>query len=202
MYIQRIDTLTSKDKEKVLNSKRTTYLIQGGGDFGLYSNSNLPITLKIIESIEAVHSFNLFLNKIDKDPLPTAPLYNVLKMSLEGKELTYSDKIDLLDLFATCWQWYDKFYTIHDDLKLVPQYEVIYFACGLLCCSEYENDKIISRLESRLIDLLYNLGNENILKCEFLDKIDEIINQPTNVLNIDFSKEVDILTNQPTNETE
>lgn len=189
MYIQRIDTLTSKDKEKALNSKKATFIIEGGGDFALYSNSNLPITLKIIESIEAVHSFNLFLNKIDKDPLPTAPLYNVLKMSLEGKELTYSDKIDLLDLFTTCWQWYDKFYTIHDDLKLVPQYEVIYFACGLLGCSEYENDKIISRLESRLIDLLYNLGNENMLKCEFLDKIDEIINQPeTN--------------KKPTNETE
>ena len=179
MYIQRIDTLTSKDKEKALNSKKASYIIEGGGDFAFHSNSNLTITLKIVESIEAVHAFNIFLSKIDKDPLPTAPLYEVLKMSLEGKELTYSDKIDLLDLFATCWQWSDKFYSIHDDLKLVPQYEVIYFACGLLGCSEYENDKIISHLESRLIDLLYNLGTGNLFSYDFLKQIDTIINQPT-----------------------
>ena len=189
MYIQRIDTLTSKDKEKALNSKRATYLIQGGGDFGLHSNSNLTITMQIVESIEALHCFNLFLQKIDKELLPTAPLYEVLKMSLEGKELTYKDKNDLLDLFVKCWQWNENFYTIHDNLKVVQRYEVIYFACGILGCSEYENDNILSKYEAKLSDLLYELGEENMLKCEFLDKIDEIINQPeTN--------------KKPTNETE
>jgi hypothetical protein len=190
MYIQRIDTLTSKDKEKVLNSKKTTYLIQGGGDFGLYSNSNLTITMQIVESIEALHCFNLFLQKIDKELLPTAPLYKVLTYALEGVELTYKDKNDLLDLFVKCWQWGENFYTIHDNLKLVPRYEVIYFACGLLGCSEYENDNIISKYEAKLSDLLYELGNENMLKCEFLNKIDEIINQPKTDKN------------KPTNETE
>lgn len=190
MYIQRIDTLTSKDKEKALNSKRTTYLIQGGSDFGLYSNSNLTITMQIVESIEALHCFNLFLQKIDKELLPTAPLYKVLTYALEGVELTYKDKNDLLELFVKCWQWNENFYTIHDNLKVVPRYEVIYFACGLLGCSEYENDNILSKYEAKLSDLLYELGEENMLKCEFLDKIDEIINQP----------ETD--KNKPTNETE
>lgn len=190
MYIQRIDTLTSKDKEKALNSKRATYLIEGGGDFAFYSNSNLTITMQIVESIEALHCFNIFLKEINKDPLPTAPLYEVLKMSIEGKELTYKDKNDLLELFVKCCQWYEKFYSIHDNLKVVPRYEVIYFACGILGCSEYENDNILSKYEAKLYDLLYELGNENMLKSEFLDKIDKIINQPKTDKN------------QPTNETE
>ena len=183
MYIQRIDTLTSKDKEKALNDPKATYLIKDGSDFAFHSNSNLPITLQIIESIEVIHRFNLFLSKIDKDQLPTAPLYKVLTCAIEGVDLTYKDKINLLDLFTTCWEWYDKFYTIHDDLALVPYYEVIYFACGLLGCSEYENERIISKYESHLTDLVYALGTGSMLNFEFLDKIEEIINQPKTDIN-------------------
>ena len=202
MYIQRIDTLTIKDKEKALNSKRATYLIEGGGDFGLHSNSNLTITMQIVESIEALHCFNLFLQKIDKELLPTAPLYKVLTYALEGKELTDDDKIDLLELFVTCWQWHENFYTIHDNLKVVPRYEVIYFACGILGCSEYENDNILSKYEAKLSDLLYELGEENMTEFEFLEKIDNIKDELEMTSKIDYIINQHLTNKKPTNETD
>lgn len=174
MYIRRIDTLTSKDKEKELNNKRNTYLIRGGNDFAFYSNSNLPITLNIIESIEVVNRFNIFLSEINEKPLPTAPLYKVLEKSLDGKELTFDDKMNILDLFILCWDWSKKFHSIHDNLALVPRYEVIYFACGLLESCEYENEKRINKFEIRVMELLYDLGNEGITKNDFLDNIETI----------------------------